>query len=139
MIDAVPLPPLVALASQSYRSAPHMLDLNWVPIVGAAVIRLDVWNQLSEDLRRQLLVSAEAAGAELRQLGRNESDEAVRAMQEKGLQIHAVPPAAEAEWRSLADSFYPKLRGMVVPPEIFDAVLQHLADFRRANGSAPAR
>ena len=77
--------------------------------------------------------------AELRQLGRNESDEAVRAMQERGLQVHAVPPEAEAAWRQLADSFYPKLRGMVIPPEIFDAVLQHLADYRRAHGTAPAR
>lgn len=139
MINAVPLPPLVALASQAYRSAPHMLDLNWVPIVGAAVIRLDTWNQLAEPLRRELLVAAEAAGAELRHLGRNESDEAVRAMQEKGLQIHSVPPELQGEWQKLADSFYPKLRGMVVPPEIFDAVLQHLADFRRAGGAAPAR
>jgi TRAP-type C4-dicarboxylate transport system substrate-binding protein len=139
MINAVPLPPLVALASQAYRSAPHMLDLNWVPIVGAAVIRLDAWNQLPEPLRRELLAAGEIAGAKLRDLGRNESDEAVRAMQEKGLQIHSVPPELQDDWQQLADSFYPKLRGMVIPPEIFDAVLQHLADFRRSGGAAPAR
>ena len=139
MINAVPLPPLLALASQAYRSAPHMLDLNWVPIVGAAVIRLDTWNQLPEPLRRQLTASAEAAGTKLRDLGRNESDEAVRVMQQRGLQVHAVPPELQDDWQELADSFYPKLRTMVIPPEIFDAVLRHVAEFRQTAGNPPTR
>ena len=38
LIDAVPAPPFFALAGQFYGPAPHMLDMNWVPLVGAAII-----------------------------------------------------------------------------------------------------
>ena len=34
--------------------------------------------------------------------------------------VHAVPPDVEAEWRTLAESVYPKIRGSMVPAEMFD-------------------
>ena len=38
LINAVPLPPSIALAIQVDNAAPNMLDLNWVPLVGAAIM-----------------------------------------------------------------------------------------------------
>lgn len=38
MINVVPSTPYFALATQIYNTAPHMLEINWAPIVGAFVI-----------------------------------------------------------------------------------------------------
>jgi len=53
-------------------------------------------------------------------------------MQTRGLQVHALTPEAAAEWQQLAETLYPKVRGTMVPADIFDAVQRHLAAFRQA-------
>jgi len=137
MINAIPVPPLIALAGQFYGPAPHMLDVNWGPIVGATVVRTDLWEKIPADLRTKLRAAAEAAGEKARAQGRKESDEAVKAMQARGLQVHTSPPEAQPEWDALVAELNPRVRGELVPPDIFDAVQQHLADYRRAHGATP--
>jgi TRAP-type C4-dicarboxylate transport system substrate-binding protein len=135
LINAAPLPPMAALASQVYGPAPHMLDLNWVPIVGAAVVRTDTWEKISPELRPRLLASAEAIGKKMRQRGRTEDDDAVRAMKQHGLQVHTVPPEVAADWQQFREQLYPRIRGNMVPADIFDAVQQHLRTLRAAGAS----
>ncbi len=137
LIDAVPLPPFVALASQIYRPAPHMLELNWAPLVGALVVKKDVWDRIPAPVRAQLLAAAHQAGAELREAGRRESDEAVETMKTKwNLQVHPVEPGGEleTEWRTRAEAAYPKIRGGIVPAEVFDEVQRLLQEYREASG-----
>lgn len=131
LINAVPVPPLIALAGQFYGPAPHMLDMNWVPIVGAAVVRSDVWNQLPPELQQKLREVAEATGVKTRALSRVESEESVKAMQGRGLQVHALTPQAAAEWQQMAEAAWPSVRGQVVPADVYDAVQRHLAEFRQ--------
>ena len=130
LVNAAPMPPLVALASQLYSPAPHMLQQNWVPIVGAAIVRTDAWEKIPAAQRTALQAAAEALGVKFRARGRLEDEESVRAMEAHGLHVHAVPPAAAEEWRVLAEQLYPKIRGGSVPADVFDAVQQHLRDFR---------
>lgn len=130
MITTVAVPPLIGLAGQFYRPAPHMLDMNWAPIVGAAVVRTDAWEKIPLELRTRLKAAAEATGEKLRTRGRLESEEAVKAMQQHGLQLHPLTPGAEAEWQELAAQLQPKVRGEIVPADIFDAVQRHLKNFR---------
>ena len=130
MINTVAVPPLIGLAGQFYRPAPHMLDMNWAPIVGAAVVRTDVWEKIPADLRTKLKAAAEATGAKLRARGRAESEEAVKAMQDHGLQLHPLSPEAAAEWEEIGVQLRPKVRGAIVPEDIFDAVQLHLKNFR---------
>jgi TRAP-type C4-dicarboxylate transport system substrate-binding protein len=132
MITTVAVPPLIGLAGQFYRPAPHMLEMDWAPIVGAAIIRTDVWEKIPPHLRARLRSAAEAAGGKIRARGRLESEEAVRAMQQHGLQLHPLTPGAAAAWRQLVAEIRPKIRGPLVPADIFDAVEQHLRDFRAA-------
>ncbi len=140
LIDAVPLPPFVALASQIYRPAPHMLELNWAPLVGALVVKKDVWDRIPAPVRAQLLAAAHQAGAEMREAGRREGDEAVETMKTRwNLQVHPVEPGGEleAEWRARAEAVYPKIRGGIVPAEIFDEVQRLLREYREASGRLP--
>jgi TRAP-type C4-dicarboxylate transport system substrate-binding protein len=135
MITVVAMPPLVALAGRINGPAPHMLDMNWVPMVGAAVIRSDVWDKIPSATRAKLRATAEDIGAKLRTQGRKEGDEAVRAMQQHGLQVHALTPEAGREWQELAAEVYPKIRGTVVPADIFDAVERHVKEYRASHPS----
>ncbi len=138
MIDAVPMPPFYALALQIYRHAPHMLDLNWAPLVGALVVTRKAWEQIPEKLRLQLREAAQQTGAEIKSAGRSEGVQSVRTMREKwGLTVHEVTPAIEAEWRAAAEAAYPKIRGEIVPAGIFDEVRSLLREYRAAGGTAP--
>jgi len=131
LIDAVPLPPFFALASQVYRPAPHMLDVNWAPLVGALVISKRSWDRVPEAMRPELLLAARTAGEEIRRSGREESAGAVKTMQEKwGLKVHRPTVEQEADWRKAVEAAYPFIRGGIVPAEMFDEVQRLLIEFR---------
>jgi len=56
--------------------------------------------------------------------------EAVEAMSRRGLKI--VRPSAEdlKEWDRLAEQLYPRIRGRLVPAEVFDEVMSHVKAYR---------
>jgi TRAP-type transport system periplasmic protein len=130
LINCVSLPPFAALATQVYGRAPHMLELNWAPLTGAMVIRKQVWDKIPAPAKAELLKSSEAAGKANKVQARSESDKAVVAMKAKGLTIHPVTPEMEADWRKTAETFYPRIKGTLVPPDIFDEVGRLLNEFR---------
>jgi len=134
MVNAVPVPPLIALAGQVSRPAPHMLELDWAPIVGAAVVRTELWEKIPADLRARLAAAAERTGEKIRVRGRLENDEAVAAMKQHGLQIHPLTPEAAAQWQALTAQIYPRIRGRIVPADVFDAVESDLREYRTGNG-----
>ncbi len=136
LINAVPVPPLIALAGQMYGPASHMLDLNWVPIVGAAVIRKEVWEKFPPATQKTFRQAADDAGEKIRVRGRFESEESVRVMQERGLKVHPASAEVESEWRKLAEQVYPRIRGSMVPSDIFDEVQRHLKEYRATSAVA---
>ena len=130
LIDVLPSPPVFALATQTDTRAPHMLDLNWGPLVGAIVVRKETWEKLPADLRPKLLAAARATGQEIRASGRKESDAAVKAMEKRGLKVTPVTPEIEAEWRKAAEAVYPQIRGRIVPADLFDRALELIKEFQ---------
>jgi TRAP-type C4-dicarboxylate transport system substrate-binding protein len=132
LINAVPLPPSIALAGQVDGEAPHMLDLDWAPLVGAAVITKKAWDAIPLEGREALRKAATETGKLIKADGRRESVESVEAMRKRGLRVHAVTPEVEAEWRREAEAAYPKIRGGIVPGDIFDEVVKQLKAYRAA-------
>jgi TRAP-type C4-dicarboxylate transport system substrate-binding protein len=137
LIDAVPTTPSYANGAQFYTAAKHMLELNWAPLVGGAVIRKDAWERVPAELRQELLRSAEKTGRQIKAMSRKESADAVRAMEGKhGLQVHRVTPEAELVWRAAAESVYPRIRGRLIPTDLFDKLQGLLREYRsRAPGN----
>lgn len=131
MIDAVPLPPYVALTTQVFKHAPNMLDLDWAPLVGALVITEKSWNRLTPDQQRQLARVAAETGRAMKTRNRLESDVAVEEMRKRGLRVTAVPPAVKAEWREVAERGYGSLRGRKIPAPLFDEVVRHVTIYRQ--------
>ena len=129
-VDAVPTAPFFSLAGQFYTVAKHMTEVNWVPLVGGMVFEKKSWDALPREIRDALRAAAVEAGRKIQARSRLESDQAVGTMKEHGLQVHPLTPAQEQEWRDVAEGFYPKIRGGMVPPQVFDDVRRWLAEYR---------
>jgi TRAP-type C4-dicarboxylate transport system substrate-binding protein len=137
MIDTVPIPAFLANFLQVSTQTGHMLDMNYVPVVGAMVITRHAWDKLPSETQAGLRKLAEKAGEEIRRNSRNEDTAAIATMREKHhLQVHELPAGAEQEWREEIAKTYPKLRGTVVPADLFDEVVAALAEFRSKNPAA---
>lgn len=139
LINAVPITAAWALATQVDGTAAHMLDIRWVPVVGAAVITRSAWDALTPAGREALRQAAAKAAEQFRAQRASADAEAVAAMRKRGLQVHALTPELEAEWRQLAESVYPRIRGAMVPADAFDAVQSALADYRGTTSIGAAR
>jgi TRAP-type C4-dicarboxylate transport system substrate-binding protein len=107
-----------------------MLDMNWAPLVGACVITKKTWDKIPSDAQKAMREAAEKAGDEVRVQARKEMSEAVDAMKKRGLVVHELTPEAEAAWRGVAESVYPKIRGALVPADMFDEVQALLKEYR---------
>ena len=130
MINCVPVPPFAALALQLHDRAPHMLQINWAPLVGALVVRKGAWDRIPAETRAELLKAAREAGVQNKAQGRAESDRAVEAMKSKGMTVHTVSPELEVRWRRAAEPFYPKLKGKLIPVDIWEEVDRVLKEYR---------
>lgn len=136
LITGVPTVPTIALSGQFYTKAPHMLDINWAPLVGGFVVARKKWDTLPPATQKALYASAQKAGERMKQLTRAENEKAVAEMAKRKLVVHAATPQIEAEWRAAAEKAYPKVRGGIVPADFFDEVQRLLAEYRKSGGAA---
>jgi TRAP-type C4-dicarboxylate transport system substrate-binding protein len=130
MINVVPSTPYFALATQIYGKVPHMLEINWAPVVGALVVTQKAWDDMSPAGRQALRSAGEKSGVLIRNKARQEVEEAVEAMRKRGLVVNKPNPDQLREWQELADKLYPRIRGNLVPAETFDEVFQHVKAYR---------
>jgi TRAP-type transport system periplasmic protein len=130
MINVVPSTPYFALATQVYNTAPHMLEINWAPIVGALVVTRKAWDDMSPAVQQAVRTASDKAGAQIRIKARQEVEEAVDAMKKRGLTVHKPNADQMKEWNDLAEKLYPRIRGTMVPAETFDEVMAHIKTFR---------
>ncbi|MBI5497845.1 MAG: TRAP transporter substrate-binding protein DctP [Deltaproteobacteria bacterium] len=137
MIDAFDVPPLLALLNQWFPSAPNMVDVKWAPLVGATVIGKKTWERIPAELRPALARSAAELGVRYRARIRQMSDEAVTAMEKRGMRIIHTTEEDRAAWRTEAENAWPKLRGSVCPEAMFDEVVRLRGEYRAAHGGAP--
>jgi TRAP-type C4-dicarboxylate transport system substrate-binding protein len=130
LINAVATAPFFALAGQFSGPTPYMLDIKWVPIVGAAVMTRKLWDAMSPAARDELKRSGEKAGLDMRTHARREDLEAIEAMKKRGLKVTVPSADQEAQWRATAEETYPRMRGGVVPAEMWDEIRKVLDEYR---------
>jgi TRAP-type C4-dicarboxylate transport system substrate-binding protein len=130
MIDAAPLATMWSLVYQIDRAAPHMLPVKWVPIVGAAVMTRSAWEAMRPEAREVLRDISVKATTKLREHRRNIDEDAMRAMQGRGLHVTEMTPETERAWVQLATNAWPRIRGTMVPADTFDRVQKLLAEYR---------
>jgi len=133
LIDTVPLPPFFALATQSYRPAPHMLKIKYTPIVGALVVSSRVWKRIDPEHQAAIKEIAQRYGREMTLAGRAENETAIEVMREKwGLQVREQDEEVLRAWDKTSQEAYGLIRGNTVPAEVFDEVAGLLENYRAA-------
>jgi TRAP-type C4-dicarboxylate transport system substrate-binding protein len=134
MVDAIPVIPLYALTMQFYTVVSHMTAVNWALLLGALVVDRDTWESLPTEDQAAMRSEAAESGARFRARGRLEAESAVGAMQRRGLTAHTLTPAQEAEWRAMSERLYPRIRGTIVPADVFDEVIRLVREYRARPG-----
>jgi TRAP-type C4-dicarboxylate transport system substrate-binding protein len=130
MIDVVPIPPFLANFIQVATKAKYMLDVRWVPVVGAMVVTKSAWDKLPPPTQVYIREASRKAGERIRADSRREDDEAVKAMvQKQGLKVSVLSPAADQAWRAEMERISPQIRGNIVPADMFDTVQAALKEF----------
>jgi len=136
LIQAFDVPPLFALLDQSFGLAKNMMDLKWAPLAGATLVSKRAWDRIPEATRAEMLRAARAAALRAREEIRKMGDDAVAVMREKGLTVVSLDAAARRQWQSEVEAAYPKIRGSLVPADLFDEVVRLHKEFRSKPGRA---
>ncbi len=136
LIDTIYIPLIFAQGSQLYRDARNMTDLRWVPLQGALVIHESGFQEIPPQHRPQVLQIAREIGERLRLQTRQQEQEALDTMKQRGLQVWPVDGETLEKWRELAIEAYPRIREQLVSPEIFDKVQRLRDQFRAGQSSA---
>jgi TRAP-type C4-dicarboxylate transport system substrate-binding protein len=116
-----------------------MMDIKFAPVVGATIITKKAWDSIDPSLRPTLLKLALETGAEFTPQIRKLETDAIDAMVKNGLQIQKLTPQAEQEWQQTAEKFYPKIRGTIVPADLFDEVKRLVMEYRAQKKAEPVK
>ncbi len=130
LVEVFAVPPLLAAGYQWFGSAPNMLDLPFVPIVGALLISSEVWNRIPADLRVDLQKAAVSAASEIETAVRAQEKTAIIEMQKHGLNVLEADEDLVSLWSREMEATYPRLRGRYAPAELMDEVLRWRDEFR---------
>jgi TRAP-type transport system periplasmic protein len=128
-------PPQVSVITRYYENAKFMTDLKWQLLLGATVIKKEIWERIPADIRPQLLKVAQDAGMKLRNDIRQSGPRDVEAMKKAGLTVVPVDAKANEIWRRTAESSYAQIRGGVVPADAFDEALRLRDAYRKQQGA----
>ena len=116
-----------------------MMDIKFAPVVGATIITKKAWDSIDPSLRPTLLKLAQETGAKFTPQIRKLETDAIDAMVKNRLQIQKLTPQAEAEWQQMAEKFYPKIRGTIVPTDLFDEVRRLVMEYRAQKKAEPVK
>ncbi len=130
LVDVFAVPPLIAAGYQWFGSAPNMLDMRFVAILGSLLINNNVWDAIPADQQQRMREVAADLTAEIEKAARAQEASAIRSMQEYGLRVIQLDQATQAEWKREMKLVYPRLRDRYAPSELLDAAVRWRDEYR---------
>jgi TRAP-type C4-dicarboxylate transport system substrate-binding protein len=121
MINCVAQAPAYVLTARLFDKANKMIDYPWTYLIGATLVKKDVWEKIPADLRPKLVAIARDMGKKVDAEVKKLNDDAITAMVKQGLEVVKVDPMP---WQKAAEKSWPAVRGKVVPVEFFDEVVK---------------
>jgi TRAP-type C4-dicarboxylate transport system substrate-binding protein len=137
MIDAFYAPPLVAATFQWFGQARYMTALPVAPVVGAVIMNSESIDRIPEELRGRLLVTFDELAQQLNTQMVSLQKEALRAMEQKGLQIQTVPPEAAQKWREIVGEAIDVVLGRIIPRESYELIVDLVSQPSAAAATKP--
>ena len=133
MIQATPMPPYGAVATQISRTVKYMLDVDVDPLIGALIMTDTTWNKIAPEDRDKLVAAAKDMEKTLQVQVPKQDAESVKAMQAKGLTVTTLDAAGLAAFRAEADKLVASMRGSMVPADVYDLAVQARAEYRKSH------
>ena len=99
-------------------------------IKSAVVMSTKVLEAMSPAGRAALLAAAVEAGESLRAHRNTRDEEIIKALEQRGLKVLTPTPEVERVWQEFARKTWPRIRGTMVPADVFDEVQRLLAEHR---------
>ncbi len=130
LVEVFAVPPLVAAGYQWFASAPHMLDMRFLPIVGAVLIGNETWEAIPEVQQALMREAAAKAAGDIQSAVREQETAAIEEMEKYGLKVVKADETAMAEWKGEVEKAYPGLRGRYAPADLMDEVLSWINKYR---------
>jgi len=124
LIDAIGTNPIVALSSQYFGPAKHMLNMKWGLIFGGIVIDSRIWKKIDLVHQESMLKIANEIRVQQQSETRYDDQKAIDVMKEYGLVIHEPTDEEREHWKTYVKTWYPDLKRSFIPEEIFERVLQ---------------
>lgn len=119
MIEAMPVPPLAAVALQWYTQAPNMLDLPFAQLIGGTVISKKAWQELTPADQAVLRELTQQMEQRLEKSIPVQDRQAIEQMQKRGLNVTKPKDAEVKAWEDAAAQFVSSMRSQV-PADVFD-------------------
>ena len=124
LINTIPLPPIYALAQQSFGIANHMLDMKWGVLMAGIVIDLKTWNKIPKKYHKSLIEITNGIQNKYKNTNLNSERSALDAMKKYGLKIHKISDEEIKLWDSEVKRVSQFLRGNIIPENIYDTVIR---------------
>lgn len=124
--------PQVAVIMGYFQDASNMTDLNWALLLGATVIRKDVWDRVPADIKPALLQAQRDAALKLRAEIRQSAAKDVQNMRARGLNVVPVDARTLDLWRASVDRAKDKIRGDFAPADAYDEALRFRDEYRKS-------
>ena len=134
IIQATPMPPYGAVATQISRTVKYMLDVDVDPLIGALIMTDSVWNKIASGDREKLVAGARDMEKTLQVQVPKQDADSVKAMQAKGLTVTTLDAGGLATFHAEADKLAASMRGGMVPADVYDLAVKAREDYRKSQG-----
>ena len=124
LINTIPMPPIYALAQQSFGIANHMLDMKWGVLMAGIVVDLKTWNRIPKKYHTELIQITRSIQDKYKDTNQKAEQDAIGAMKKFGLTIHQINETDMKMWNSEVERVSVYLRGNIIPESIYDTVIR---------------
>lgn len=124
MVDTVVASAVAAVALQWFRHTTHMSSSSDTAIIGATVIRKELYDGLAPDEREALDETAKQAHAQLLKVVQKEDEAAYQTLKKRGMKEFDMLGNAKgkAEWQKLNAELIKRMTGKLWPKELLEKV-----------------
>ena len=103
LINTIPMPPIYALAQQSFSIANNMLDLKWGVLMAGIVVDLKTWNRIPQKYHEKLIDITKSIQEKYKNTNINAEEQAIEAMKQYGLTIQSISEDEKSLWDEEVD------------------------------------